>query len=335
VNSNKNSLLIGFTYDLKDDYLTKGFSLEDAAEFDTLETIDGICNALTELGHRVDKIGGAIHLTERLVKGNRWDIVFNISEGVYGIGREAQVPAILDLYSIPYVFSDVLVLALALHKGMTKHVLRDNGVPTAPFMVVNSVEELSGHNLTFPLFVKPVAEGSGKGIAPDSIVYDNNGLERVVLDRLNQFGQSVLIEEFLPGREFTVGIIGTANESEVIGMIEVKYRMNDNSGVYSYFNKTNYEEFIEYSVPEKKLFDACSDVALRAWKVLGCRDGGRIDLRLDNKGVPNFIEVNPLAGLNPVHSDLPILAYKAGISYNQLVDSILQSALRRIITPKK
>lgn len=334
MDSTSKPLLIGFTYDLKDDYLAKGFSPEDAAEFDSLETIDGLYNALTQLGHRVDKIGGAIPLTERLAKGDRWDIVFNICEGVNGIGREAQVPAILDLYNVPYVFSDVLVLALSLHKGMTKHVLKDNGVPTAPFVVVNSVEELTDHNLTFPLFVKPVAEGSGKGIAPDSKVHDNSQLKRVVSDRVKQFGQSVLIEEFLPGREFTVGIIGTGSQSRVVGMIEVNYKTNENSGIYSYFNKTNYENYIDYSVPEKPVFDACSDVALRAWKILGCRDGGRIDLRLDSRGVPNFIEVNPLAGLNPVHSDLPILAYKAGMTYNQLIDMILQSALSRTKKPK-
>jgi D-alanine-D-alanine ligase len=325
----RNNLSVGFTYDLKQDYLNMGFTAEEAAEFDAPETIEGIQNALTELGFSVDRIGNVRSLIQRLQQGDRWDIVFNICEGVKGTGREAQVPAVLDVYDIPFVFSGVLVLALTLHKGFTKNIIRDNGIPTAPFFVVNTLDDIDSHNLTFPLFVKPVAEGTGKGIEPDSKVYNQDDLRRVAKKRLERFGQSLLVEEFLPGREFTAGITGSGKDAVVVGMMEVVYRAHEESKVYSYVNKAHYEKFIDYIVPEKQIWDACSKVALESWKALECLDGGRIDIRMDKNGVPNFIEVNPLAGLNPIHSDLPILAEKAGISYKTLIAQIMDSALER------
>jgi D-alanine-D-alanine ligase len=259
-------IVVGFTYDLKDEYISAGYSPEEAAEFDTPETIDGITNALTELGYKVLKIGNAKNLIHKLAKGETWDIIFNICEGLNGIGREAQIPAILDLYNVPYVFSDVLVLSLTLHKGMTKHIIRDNQIPTASFIVAESVDDLNIHRLQFPLFVKPVAEGTGKGIGPDSKVYNQEQLVNAVSDRITRFGQSVLVEEFLPGREFTVGITGTGNDAQVIGMMEVIFNSEEKTGIYSYHNKAHYEDYIEYTVPEKAVYEMCSDVALKAWK---------------------------------------------------------------------
>ncbi len=323
------SLTIGFTYDLKADYLAMGFTPEQAAEFDAPETIDGIFDTLVSLGYKVDKIGNVRSLISKLSEGKRWDLVFNICEGVKGLGREAQVPAVLDIFDIPYVFSDVLVLSVTLHKGFTKNIIRDKGIPTAPFLVAENPADLDNHSLHFPLFVKPVAEGTGKGIGADSKVTGQQQLIAVAKDRFQRFSQPLLVEEFLPGREFTVGITGTGADAEVLGMMEVVYRPNETTGVYSYENKAHYEDYIDYTVPEKDAFDACSQVALAAWRALGCCDGGRIDLRMDARGIPNFIEVNPLAGLNPVHSDLPILGYKAGVSYQNLIEKIMNSALKR------
>jgi D-alanine-D-alanine ligase len=322
-------VIIGFTYDLKSDYLAEGFSEEEAAEFDASETIDGISSALESLGHEVVRIGNVKALLKRLHQGERWDLVFNICEGVKGIGREAQVPAILDVFDIPYTFSDVLVLSLTLHKGMTKRIIRELGIPTAPFAVVELAEDIVRIDLPYPLFVKPVAEGTGKGIGPDSKVRNFQELKNACLDRLEQFRQPVLVETFLPGREITVGIVGTGPKARVIGMMEVIYNQKEQSGIYSYHNKAHYEDFIDYMVPERDLFESCAEVALASWRGLGCRDGGRVDLRLDEHGVPNFMEVNPLPGLNPIHSDLPILASKAGISYNDLIAFIINSALIR------
>lgn len=321
---------IGFTYDLKSDYIAMGFSEQEAAEFDAPETIEGIVTALHQLGHTVDPIGNVQSLLNRLSKGDRWDIVFNICEGLYGVGREAQVPAILDVFQIPYVFSDVMVLSMTLHKGMTKHIIRDLGIPTAPFFVVHNMQEAEQMYLPFPLFVKPVAEGTGKGIGPRSKVNNQQELNDICQSLLQEFNQPVIVETFLPGREITVGVTGNGDESNVIGMMEVLFGEKEHTGIYSYDNKAHYEEFISYIPVEGDLYDMCRQVALNSWRGLGCRDGGRVDLRLDEKGVPNFMEVNPLPGLNPIHSDLPILAGMAGISFQELIQMILDAAIKRI-----
>ncbi|MFO7978716.1 MAG: hypothetical protein R6U64_08665 [Bacteroidales bacterium] len=321
---------IGFTYDLKDDYLALGYTSEQAAEFDTLQTIEGIGMALKHLGHQLDPIGNVHALIGRLCQGHRWDMVFNICEGLHGTGREAQVPALLEACQIPYVFSDVMVLSLTLHKGMTKRIIRDLGIPTAPFVVADNTRQLEDHGLAFPLFVKPVAEGTGKGIGPHCRIIDQDNLIQVAGQMLREFNQPVLIETFLPGREVTVGIIGTGDQARVIGMMEVVFQDHETSGIYSYENKDRYLEFIKYRPVEPDLYEQCAAVALLSWQGLGCRDGGRVDLRLDHLGVPNFMEVNPLAGLNPVHSDLPILAAMAGITFQQLIGMIMEAAMARV-----
>ena len=163
-------MLIGLTYDLRSDYLKEGFSEEETAEFDAEVTIDAIDSTLNSLGYKTERIGNIKALVKAISFGRKWDLVFNICEGMYGIGREAQVPALLDAYSIPYVFSDPLVLALTLHKGHTKRIVRDCGIPTADFEVVETIEDVEKVNLPFPLFVKPVAEGTGKGIDTTSKV---------------------------------------------------------------------------------------------------------------------------------------------------------------------
>ncbi len=320
---------VGIAYDLKSDYIADGFTEEEAAEFDSEETIEGIETALKANGHRTQRIGNVRSLLSMLHNGKKWDIVFNICEGYYGIGREAQVPAILDIYNILYTFSDALVNSLTLHKGMTKRVIRDLGIPTADFEIVEKEEDINRIGLPFPLFIKPVAEGTGKGIDPSSKVSSYDELKRSCLERIEHFKQAVLVEAFLPGREFTVGILGTGCDAEAVGLMEVCFRENELSKIYSYNSKTHYQDLIDYKVPEEELTQKCKETALAAWKGLGCRDGGRIDLRLDKNGVPNFIEVNPLAGLNPIHSDLPILCRMAGISYNELIGKIMVSALKR------
>lgn len=320
----------GITYDSKSAYLKNGFTKEEAAEFDSEETIEGIENALKRLGFTTERIGNIGELTLALAAGDRWDIVFNIAEGVYGTGREAQVPALLDAYKIPYVFSDPLVLCLTLHKGMTKHVVRDCGIPTAPFKVVENITDIKKINLNYPLFIKPIAEGTGKGISGKSLIKTQKELAQWTEVLLEQFKQPVLVEEYLPGREFTVGIVGTGDKAYAVGIMEVHIIDKSEDAIYSLFNKENYETHVDYSVPEKAVAKLCYKVALDSWRALGCKDGGRVDLRMDKNGVPNFIEVNPLAGLNPIHSDLPILSYKAGMTYLELMSKIMESATLRL-----
>ena len=247
------------------------------------------------------------------------------------MGREAQVPALLDAYCIPYTFSDPLVLAVTLHKGMTKAILADAGIRTPDFAVVNRFPDIAKVSLPYPLFVKPVAEGTGKGISDRSRISAADELHPVCQRLLEEFQQPVLVETYLPGREFTVGIVGTGDEAEVVGVMEVLFNdRHRGEEIYSYQNKANYEEIIEYRVPEQEVVQACSLLALHAWNVLGCRDGGRIDLRMDSMDRPSFIEVNPLAGLNPVHSDLPIICGLMGITFRELIERIVHSTLKRI-----
>ncbi len=313
-----------------------GFSEQDAAEFDLEETISGIENALIENGYKTERIGNIRHLLTALSSGKRWDIVFNICEGVNGIGREAQVPALLDVYDIPYTFSDVLVNSLTLHKGMTKRVIRDLGIATAAFKIIESINDITKIDIPFPLFLKPVAEGSGKGISDDSLVTNYAQLKSVCSKLLYEYRQPVLVEEFLSGREFTVGIVGTGNSARTVGLMEVIFRENVKTKIYSYSSKNNYLDLIDYTLPDNETTALCYECALNAWKGLGCRDGGRIDIRFDKRGIANFIEVNPLAGLNPIHSDLPILSKMAsGIKYNQLIGMIMDSAKTRIKNGKQ
>lgn len=324
-------MIIGLTYDLREDYIAMGFSEEDAAEFDTISTIEGIEGALRELGHQTERIGHLKQLMEALLAGRKWDMVFNICEGVYGIGREAQVPAILDAFSIPYVFSDPLVLALTLDKGMTKRVIRDAGIPTADFTVVKTTREIQSVSLPFPLFVKPVAEGTGKGISGESIIRTPEELQSRCSYLLKRFHQPVLVETYLTGREFTVGITGTGDEARITGVMEVLLTDKAEQGVYSYTNKEEWRERCRYEMAGGDIAAACEKVALDSWTTLNCQDGGRIDLRCDDQGVPNFIEVNPLAGMNPVYSDLPMLSRMNGISYFELISRIMDSAIKKSI----
>ncbi len=322
-------MTIGFTYDLRSDYRREGYSEEETAEFDRESTIESIEMALRDLGYQVDRIGHVRHLVERLARGDRWEMVFNICEGMHGIGREAQVPALLDVYRIPYTFSDPLVLSLTLHKGMTKRVVRDQGIATPGFSIIENMEDCAEVILPYPLFVKPNAEGTGKGINALSKVNTAEELDNVCKELLSRYPSGLLVEEYLPGREFTVGILGTGSMAYSIGIMEILYKTAGAENIYSYQAKSDYLKAVEYQVPEPEISGRCISLALKTWQVLGCRDGGRVDIRADRLGEPNFIEVNPLAGLDKVHSDLPILAYMHGYDFNRIINEIMLSARKR------
>ncbi|HOP03491.1 MAG TPA: ATP-grasp domain-containing protein [Tenuifilaceae bacterium] len=328
-------MIVGLTYDLRNDYLKEGYTEEETAEFDAEVTIDAIDSTLKTLGFQTERIGNVKALINDLNKGKRWDLIFNICEGMHGIGREAQVPAILDAYQIPYVFSDPLVLALTLHKGHTKRIVRDFGIPTADFTVVQTLSDVEKVNLPYPLFAKPVAEGTGKGIDSKSIVDNPLKLVDTCERLLSRFNQPVLVETFLPGREFTVGIVGTGDKARVLGVMEIVVTEKAAEPIYSMLTKETWHGTVDYPMATGLDYELCADTALRAWRALDCRDGGRIDLKMDENGVPNFIEVNPLAGINPDHSDLPMLARKNGISYTQMFSMIMESALERVKIPAK
>jgi D-alanine-D-alanine ligase len=329
-------MLVGLTFDLRSQYLREGYSEEETAEFDRDDTIDALERAIKACGHDVARIGHARNLIEALGRNERWDLVFNIAEGLHGLSREAQVPAILDVYEIPYTFSDPLVMALTLHKQLTKIVVERFGIPTPAHALVANPAQIAKVDLPFPLFAKPVAEGTSKGVTPASKVVDRAGLETVCRDLLARFKQPVLIETFLPGREVTVAIVGTGKAARALGTMEVILLSAAEAEVYSYVNKERCEELVEYRLirPEADPMVArAEEVALQAWRALECRDAGRVDLRCDAAGLPNFMEVNPLAGLHPEHSDLPIICNHLGFPYQSLIALILDSASQRL--PKR
>ncbi|RJX30416.1 MAG: ATP-grasp domain-containing protein [Desulfurivibrio sp.] len=323
-------MIFGMTYDLRADYLAAGYGEEETAEFDRPDTIDAIETALKNLGHQTVRIGNIQSLVKRLAAGERWDMVFNIAEGLYGFGREAVVPALLDAYRIPYTFSDPLMMSVTLHKAIAKHLIRDLGLPTPDFAVVRTPGDIAGIKLPYPLFAKPIAEGTGKGVTPASKIAEASQLETVCRQLLDTYRQPVLIETFLPGREFTVGIVGNGGRARSIGVMEVVLLENSEPDVYSYRNKEICEEVIEYRAVDDDEAREAVELALKVWHALDCRDSGRVDLRSDANGHPSFIEINPIAGLHPAHSDLCIIATKFGMSYQQLIAEIVEAALERL-----
>jgi D-alanine-D-alanine ligase len=321
-------LRVGFTFDLRDDHLAEGASAEDVAEFDLPVTIDAIDGALSGIGHEVERIGHVGRLVEALAAGRRWDLVFNFAEGSRGFGREAQVPALLDAYDIPYTFSDALACALTLHKAMAKHVLRGLGLPTPDFAVVADADEAERVRLAFPLFVKPVAEGSSKGVHDRSRVTTRAELRAACAAVIDRFGQPALVEAFLPGREVTVGIVGSGARAESLGVLETAFARTD--GVHGLTEKADFRDWVDYRLAEGPLAAEAERLALAAWRGLGCRDGGRVDLRCDADGRPQLLEINPLPGLRPSFSDLCVLCDLLGIPYGALIGRIVASALERV-----
>jgi D-alanine-D-alanine ligase len=246
-----------------------------------------------------------------------------------GVAREAQVPALLEAYDIPCTFADAAVLTLCLHKGYTKAVLQAAGVATAPFSVVEHVRDIERITLPYPLFVKPVAEGTGKGVTPRSIVRSAADLKQAVSELLRRFAQPVLVEPYLTGREFTVGLLGAGPTTRAVAAMEIHLGEKAEPGLYSLSNKENYEDRVTYSIATDALAREAEGVAVAAWIALGCRDAGRADLRAGADGKVYFLEVNPLPGINPVTSDLPIMWRLLGRKYEDLIEIILDEAATR------
>jgi D-alanine-D-alanine ligase len=318
---------IGLTYDLRSWYLGRGYTMDETAEFDKEETVAALEDVLKRLGYETERIGNVFELVEKLAAGKKWDMVFNIAEGLYGDGRESVVPALLDQYRIPYVFSGPVVMGVSLNKYLARLVVEAAGVPVSPGVIAVTAGDIdSASSLTYPLFVKPVAEGTGKGITTRSVVHDRETLVTLVSELLEKYNQPVLIEEYLPGREFTVGVTGSGTDAKVIGGMEVICKDNL---PYSVEVKENYQDIVKYLPIDDSYRDECNAVALASWLALNAVDAGRVDMKADRNGRICFIEANPLAGLNPVHSDLPILSRFNGVEYDSLMEMIMNSAKSR------
>ncbi|MBM2842056.1 MAG: D-alanine--D-alanine ligase [Bacteroidetes bacterium] len=272
---------------------------------------------------------------------NKPNFAFNMSEGLYGASREAQLPAILEMLHIPYLGSDPLTLSVCLDKSRTKEILSYYGIPTAPFTVIRSMDGLENARVKFPAIVKPLHEGSSKGVYNSCVVRTTEELEREVQIVLTTYNQPALVEEFLTGREFTVAILGNGGDVRTLPIVEVKFDALPPgvNPIYSYEAKwiwdTTENPLEIFQCPadlEEDLQAEIEAICKDAYRVLNCRDWSRIDVRLDARGKPHILEINPLPGILPRPEDnscFPKAGRAAGMSYNQLVNRVLDIALKR------
>lgn len=314
---------------------------DEFAEWDNPATIAAVESALSPLG-KVVRLEATEDFPERL-RQTKPDIVFNIAEGFNGVNREAHVPAICEFYGIPYSGSDPFTLTLCLDKARTKETLAFHGIPTPKFAVVEKLADLYrlAGKLAFPLFVKPVHEGSSKGITDSNLCRDRDQLFRQTEFLLENYHQAVLVEEFLRGKEFTCAVLGNGEEATVLPIVGMNFETLPEGALPIY----SYDAKFVWDRPEKPLeiFEcparitselqaSIERVTLGAFRVLGCRDWARIDVRLDANGEPNVLEVNPLPGILPdpaENSCLPKAARAAGIGYDELIQSCLKFAAAR------
>lgn len=328
-------LRVGLTYNLK-----KGVPSEAAdseAEYDSIETVEAIRKALEDSGCRVDLLEADAQLPSRLAAAPV-DIVFNIAEGVGGRGREAQVPALMNLLRIPFTGSDETTLCIALDKALSKRLLATYRIRTPRYRVVSGDRPDLRGPFPFPAIVKPNAEGSSKGITDVSVVRDRAQLRELVTRNVRLYRQDMLVEEYIPGREFTVAALGNGADARIFPPMEIVQPLPENGyNVYSYQVKRDSLRLIRYDCPprlEKSALDGIVKTARRIYEVLGCRDFARIDFRLSPEGRLYFIEINPLPGLAPGYSDFPMIAGKCGMDYTSLVRAVLVAALRRYGLPE-
>jgi D-alanine-D-alanine ligase len=323
--------IVGLTYDLKTDYKFKKGDPEDAnAEFDHPTTIDIIAKAIESNGFKVEKIGNAGNLLER-IGSLKVDIVFNISEGISGRNRESQVPAILEMSGIPFVGADALTLGLTLDKVMAKKIFIADKIPTPKFFEASSSEQLVNTNhFKFPLIVKPRFEGSSKGLSESSRVTTREELCQQVDYIVDTYKQPALIEEFISGQEFTVAIVGNDNP-KIMPVVQIKIdgKLKLNDKFYTFARITS--DRLEYICPAKisaELKKTLEDLALKTYRVVECRDFGRVDFRVDQDGKPYVLEINPLPSLS-TEDVFKLVAEAVGITYEDIIGLILKSALER------
>lgn len=309
------------------------------AEWDTIDTIDAIKDAL-ELIHNVSLVEADVNAYNNIKELNP-DIVFNVSEGFNGISRESQIPAMLDMLQIPYTGSDPLTLATCLDKARTKEILTYHNIPNPNFIIAGNSKEMENFNLNFPVIIKPIGEGSSKGIFNSSLVSNVEELKEILEHRINEYSQSFIIEEFLPGREFTVAMLGNNGYSNVLPIVELNFNElpEDVHPIYSFEAKWIFDspehQLDLYSCPAKissELEDKIKNIALNAFDILRCKDWSRIDIRLDKSGEPNIIEVNPLPGILPDpknNSCFPKAARESGLDYNEMINTVLYHAAKR------
>jgi D-alanine-D-alanine ligase len=327
---------IGLAFDLKTTVeVAPGFPDDGSEEYDSPETIDSLASQLERRGHETILLGGGRTFLQNVL-ANKVDLVFNIAEGggCYR-AREAQVPGVLEMLGIPYVGSDPLTLALCLDKPLSKQIALSGGVVTPRYQVIESLDDLldfRDSDINLPLIVKPAFEGSSKGIHQNSRVDRPDQMYQLAKALLETYRQPVLVEQFVPGIEVTVGLVGN-RFPQVVGVMEVVPLSGpDENFMYTLEVKRNWRQMVGYRCPPnlpQGWVKQIEDAALAAFRVLGCRDMARMDFRVDYLGQAYFIEANPLPGLSPLYGDLPIMGGLTGWDYSRLIGTILDSTLER------
>lgn len=326
---------IGITYNLKDELSPDAIiNTESCEEFDTPHTINTICELFEKNGYETARLGCGIEIIDK-IKKEKVDFIFNIAEGLKGRSRESQVPSILEMLNMPYSGSDPLTLGLTLDKSMAKKIALQASIPTPRFKTINTPEDLdtATDTLKFPLIAKPAWEGSSKGVYNLSKVSDRDGLHNIARLLFERYpDQPILVEEYIEGREITVGVIGN-NSPKILGLMEITNKICPGADVfYSLETKRDWERLVDYVSPPDitPLMDKrIRHYAFSAFREFGARDIARMDFRISKHDEIFFLEINPLPGLSPEYADLVIMSQKNGISYEKLVLSIFYEAISR------
>ena len=326
---------IGITYNLRSELSPSAIlDSEFCEEFDNIHTIEAIASVFQKNGHETVNLGSGVEIVEK-IKNEKVEFVFNIAEGYSGRNRESAIPSLLEMMNIPYSGSDPLTLGLTLDKVMSKKIAFNAGIPTPKYHIINESKDVGTieKKLNYPIITKPAWEGSSKGIYNSSKVYNIKALEENVEVLFKKYpDQPIIAEEYIEGKEITVGVIGN-KEPAVLGIMEIINKKEPGKDFfYSLEVKRDWENLVEYRLPEDmgELLDKhLRYYAIMAFKEFGCRDISRIDFRISENNKIYFLEVNPLPGLSPQYADLVIMAGKAGIHYDDLVMSILNNALSR------
>jgi len=302
------------------------------AEFDEPETVEAIADALRGGGYAPELLEATEDFPQKLAAAHP-DLVFNIAEGRAGRSRESQIPAICDYFGVPYTGSDAATLGIALDKSLTKRLVESFGVRTPASFVLDCREPVFPEQTAFPVLLKPNAEGSSKGVSDSCVARNGDELRAMAAREFARYGEDLLAEQYIPGREFTVGLLGNGRDVRVFEPMEIRFRkLRGDWAVYSYEVKRDYRDYIEYECPAQlpeQQRRTLMENARTVFSALGCLDFARIDFRLAPDGTVYFIEANPLPGLAPGYSDYPMLAGFNGVSYGDLVRGVLECALER------
>ncbi|OGS45726.1 MAG: hypothetical protein A2539_07780 [Elusimicrobia bacterium RIFOXYD2_FULL_34_15] len=326
-------LKIGFTYDAKADYKLKpGESPDKIAEFDSEETLSEIEYSLKTSGHIIERIGNVHSLLKKVAQGKRWDLVFNIAEGIKGRNRESQVPAILELFDIPYSGSDALTMGATLDKAVAKIIVSNSGILTPKFLEIEDLSQLNKKkfHLKYPVIVKPSEEGTSKGIAQESIAHDFEHVRKRTKWLIEKYKQPALIEEFIIGSEFTVAVIEN-DPPLVLPPVQIAINNKTFLGENFYKHSCVFDDSIKYICPAeipKSLDKKLRETSYNSYKALGIRDLGRFDFRVDKDNNPYFLECNPLPNLGLIDV-FPLVSKAIGITYEEVICKILNSAIKR------